>query len=134
MQHLSRCVRTERLTGSSTDIAEPQAPQQSIPGQRSGRGLKRRVVMALALVIFAIQAIVLYFDDRGFEREQMAGLQGRAQLFADLYAGTVAQAFWEYSDDVTTRQLKTLLGAVPEFRYATVTAPDGSVFASAGGM
>ncbi|HEX9446787.1 MAG TPA: ATP-binding protein [Dongiaceae bacterium] len=105
-----------------------------MPGQRSGQGLKRRVVVALAMVIFAIQAIVLYFDDRGFELEQMASLRSRAQLFADLYAGTVAQAFWEYSDEVTTRQLRTLIGAVPEFRYASVTAPDGSIFADAGQM
>jgi signal transduction histidine kinase/CheY-like chemotaxis protein len=96
--------------------------------------LKRRIVVVLALVIFAIQAGVLYVDDRGFEREQRASLQSRAQLFAGLYAGTVAQAFWEYSDDVTTRQLKTLIGAVPEFRYAVVTAPDGSTFARAGAL
>ena len=63
--------------------------------------------MSLIFVIFAIQAGVLYVDDRSFEQEQMAGLRSRAQLFADLYAGTVAQAFWEYSDEVTTRQLKT---------------------------
>jgi signal transduction histidine kinase/CheY-like chemotaxis protein len=112
-------------------MATDQAP---VPGQRSGQGLKRRVVVALALIIFAIQASVLYFDDRGFEQEQMASLRSRAQLFADLYAGTVAQAFWEYSDDVTTHQLGTLIGAVPEFRYASVTAPDGSIFASAGQM
>src|SRR5258707_2787877 len=130
------CVRTERLTESSTSIAEPKpsAKEPQMPGQRSGQGLKRRVVVALAMVIFAIQAIVLYFDDRGFELEQMASLRSRAQLFADLYAGTVAQAFWEYSDEVTTRQLRTLIGAVPEFRYASVTAPDGSIFADAGQM
>jgi signal transduction histidine kinase len=124
------------LIESSTNTAEPtsSAPKQSLVDQRSGRGLKRRVVMALALVIFAIQAAVLYVDDRGFEKEQLGSLQSRAQLFADLYAGTVAQAFWEYSDDVTTRQLKTLIGAVPEFRYAVVTAPDGSTFAQAGIM
>ncbi|HVJ42723.1 MAG TPA: ATP-binding protein [Dongiaceae bacterium] len=139
----------ERLPESSTDTGELTAASASGSrpglrrwglrrwglrrwGLRPGRGLKRRVVVALALVILAVHAVVLYFDDRGFQREQLASLQNRAQLFADLYAGTVAQAFWEYSDEVTARQLRTLIGAVPEFRYATVTTPDGSLFASAG--
>jgi signal transduction histidine kinase/CheY-like chemotaxis protein len=122
------------LIESSTTTVKPDLAddEPSPTGQRSGQGLKRRVVVALALVVFAIQAVVLYVDDRGFEQEQMASLRSRAQLFADLYAGTVAQAFWEYSDDVTAHQLGTLIGAVPEFRYAKVTAPDGSIFASAG--
>lgn len=120
------------MTASSTNSAPPA--KQSPIGHGSGRGLKRRIVLSLIFVIFAIQAGVLYVDDRSFEQEQMAGLQSRAQLFADLYAGTVAQSFWEYSDDVTTRQLKTLIGTVPEFRYAVVMAPDGSTFARAGAL
>ncbi len=51
-------------------------------------------------------------------------------LIADLYAGAVSGSVWEFDKDATTAQLAALKTELPAFMSATVTEPDGKLFAS----
>ncbi|MBK8161069.1 MAG: response regulator [Rhodospirillaceae bacterium] len=92
-----------------------------------GFGLKTRVVLALAIVILAIQAAYVVLEDSRFVGRQSAELQDRADNLALLYAGAVANAVWEYDREAARGQLQAMR-VIGGFARAVIRESSGQEF------
>ena len=92
-----------------------------------GFGLKTRVVLALAIVILAIQAAYVVLEDSRFVARQSAELQDRADNLALLYAGAVANAVWEYDREAARGQLQAMR-VIGGFARAVIRESSGQEF------
>ncbi len=99
---------------------------------RSALGLKTKVVLALAIVILAIQTVFVVLERRSFDQDQMAGLKTRTQLLANLYAGVISSSVWEYDKDESRAQLESMQHSISEFQSAIVYESSGAEFVSVG--
>lgn len=97
----------------------------------TGIGLKTRVVLALAVVILAIQAIYVVLEERRFEQRLYQDFQATADNLALLYAGAVANSVWEYDREAAESQLQAMR-VVKGFAQAIIQETDGRIFASVG--
>jgi signal transduction histidine kinase/DNA-binding NarL/FixJ family response regulator len=97
----------------------------------TGIGLKTRVVLALAVVILAIQAIYVVLEERRFEQRLYQDFQATADNLALLYAGAVANSVWEYDREAAESQLQAMR-VVKGFAQAIIHETDGRIFASVG--
>jgi signal transduction histidine kinase/CheY-like chemotaxis protein len=100
-----------------------------MPDQRT-TSLKVKAVLALTAVFVVVQAAYVLVEDRLFLQQAYEALDQRSHLLADLYAGAISGSVWEFDKDATTAQLTTLKTEMPAFMSATVTEPDGKLFAS----
>jgi signal transduction histidine kinase/CheY-like chemotaxis protein len=94
-----------------------------------GFGLKTRVVLALAVVILAIQAAYVALENRRFVERQSAALQDSADNLALLYSGAVANAVWEYDREAARDQLQSMR-VVGGFAKAVIKESSGLEFVS----
>jgi signal transduction histidine kinase/DNA-binding NarL/FixJ family response regulator len=94
-----------------------------------GFGLKTRVVLALAVVILAIQAAYVALENRRFVERQSAALQDSADNLALLYSGAVANAVWEYDREAARDQLQAMR-VVGGFARAVIQESSGLEFVS----
>ncbi len=92
-----------------------------------GFGLKTRVVLALAVVILAIQAAYVVLEDSRFEQRQSSALQDSADNLALLYAGAVANAVWEYDREAAKGQLQAMR-VIDGFARAVIRESSGQEF------
>ena len=92
-----------------------------------GFGLKTRVVLALAVVILAIQAAYVVLEDRRFVERQSADLQDSADNLSLLYAGAVANAVWEYDREAAKGQLQAMR-VIGGFARAVIRESSGLEF------
>jgi signal transduction histidine kinase/CheY-like chemotaxis protein len=92
-----------------------------------GFGLKTRVVLALAVVILAIQAAYVVLEDRRFVERQLADLQDSADNLSLLYAGAVANAVWEYDREAAKGQLQAMR-VIGGFARAVIRESSGLEF------
>lgn len=90
-------------------------------------GLKTRVVLALAVVILAIQAAYVVLEDSRFEQRQLSALQDSAENLALLYAGAVANAVWEYDREAARGQLQAMR-VIDGFARAVIRETSGQAF------
>lgn len=97
----------------------------------TGIGLKTRVVLALAVVILAIQAIYVVLEERRFEQRLYQDFQSTADNLALLYAGAVANSVWEYDREAAESQLQAMR-VIKGFAQAIIYETDGRIFASVG--
>ncbi|WP_374655823.1 ATP-binding protein [Dongia sp.] len=96
-------------------------------GRWRGFGLKTRVVLALAVVILAIQAAYVVLEDSRFVDRQSAALQDSADNLALLYAGAVANAVWEYDREAAKGQLRAMR-VIGGFARAVIRESSGLEF------
>jgi signal transduction histidine kinase/CheY-like chemotaxis protein len=96
-------------------------------GRWRGFGLKTRVVLALAVVILAIQAAYVALEDSRFVERQSAELQDSADNLALLYAGAVANAVWEYDREAAKGQLQAMR-VIGGFARAVIRESNGLEF------
>lgn len=92
--------------------------------------LKLKAALALTVVFLIVQSVYVAVEDRLFVRGAYQALDARARLMADLYAGAVSGSVWEFDKEATTAQLAALETELPGFMSATVTEPDGKLFAA----
>jgi signal transduction histidine kinase/CheY-like chemotaxis protein len=92
--------------------------------------LKVKAAIALTAVFLAVQSIYVLVEDQLFLRDAYATLDERTRLIADLYAGAISGSVWEFDKEATTAQLAALKTELPAFMSATVTEPDGKLFAA----
>ncbi|WP_374367013.1 ATP-binding protein [Dongia sp.] len=92
-----------------------------------GIGLKTRVVMALAIVILAIQAAYVILEARRFEESRFQDYRATADNLAQLYAGAVANSVWEYDREAAEAQLQAMR-IIDGFAEAVIHESDGEVF------
>ena len=92
-----------------------------------GFGLKTRVVLALAIVILAIQAAYVVFEDSRFVDRQSIALQDSANSLAQLYARSVANAVWEYDREAAKVQLQAMR-VINGFARAVIRESSGQDF------
>jgi len=99
---------------------------------RASLGLRTKATIALAVVFLLIQAVYVLVEDRLFLVDASAGLERRAHLLADLYAGAIAVSVWEYDKAATEAQLLPLKTELPEFQDVDVVEPEGNAFVTLG--
>jgi signal transduction histidine kinase/DNA-binding NarL/FixJ family response regulator len=92
-----------------------------------GFGLKTRVVLALAVVILAIQAAYVALEDSRYKERQLSALQDSADNLSLLYAGAVANAVWEYDRDAAKGQLQAMR-VIDGFARAVIKESSGQEF------
>ncbi|HVT52105.1 MAG TPA: ATP-binding protein [Dongiaceae bacterium] len=92
--------------------------------------LKVKAALALTGVFLIVQLVYVVVEDRLFLRDAYRTLDGQARLFAELYAGAIAGSVWEFDKDATRAQLVALKTELPSFMSATVTEPNGKLFAA----
>lgn len=92
-----------------------------------GIGLKTRVVLALAIVILAIQAVYVILEARRFEESRFQDYRATADNLAQLYAGAVANSVWEYDREAAEAQLQAMR-IIDGFAEAVIRESDGEVF------
>lgn len=93
----------------------------------TGFGLKTRVVLALAIVILAIQAAYVVLEDSRFVERQSKALRDSADNLALLYAGAVANAVWEYDREAAKGQLQAMR-VIDGFARAVIRESSGQDF------
>jgi signal transduction histidine kinase/DNA-binding NarL/FixJ family response regulator len=92
-----------------------------------GFGLKTRVVLALAIVILAIQAVYVILEARRFEDSRFQDYRATADNLAQLYAGAVANSVWEYDREAAEAQLQAMR-VIDGFAEAVIREVDDEVF------
>ena len=92
--------------------------------------LKVKATLALTGVFLIVQSVYVVVEDRLFLRDAYQTLGERSRLIADLYAGAISGSVWEFDKEATTAQLVALKTEFPAFMSATVTEPNGKLFAS----
>jgi signal transduction histidine kinase/CheY-like chemotaxis protein len=97
---------------------------------RRTTSLKLKAALALTGVFLMVQSAYVLVEDRWFVRDAYQALDARSRLMAELYAGSIARSVWEFDKEATTAQLLALKTELPDFMSATVTEPDGKLFAS----
>ncbi|WP_374377508.1 ATP-binding protein [Dongia sp.] len=85
------------------------------------------MVLALAIVILAIQAAYVVLEDRRLADRLSVSLEARAKNLAQLYAGAVANAVWEYDRDAARDQLQAMR-VVEGFAHAVIKESSGQEF------
>ncbi|HVZ01311.1 MAG TPA: ATP-binding protein [Dongiaceae bacterium] len=97
---------------------------------RRTASLKVKAALALTGVFLIVQSVYVLIEDQLFLSEAYQTLGERSRLLADLYAGAISASVWEFDKDATTAQLAALRTEVPAFLSATVTEPNGRLFAA----